>query len=127
LLYKVKVTHLECSNIARLTKAEALNELNGPTQEALDLINFVRSRAGIANLALAAVSTKQILRDRILEERGKEFYTEAKRREDLLRHGKFVSFALARGIAGAANKHNLFPIPQAEMDANTLAVQNPGY
>jgi hypothetical protein len=110
-----------------ITRAEALNELNGPTQEALNLINLVRTRAGIANLTLSVASSKEILRDLILEERGKEFYTEAKRREDLLRHGKFISLALARGISVAANKHNLFPIPQAEIDANTLAVQNPGY
>jgi hypothetical protein len=25
------------------------------------------------------------------------------------------------------NKHLLFPIPQSEIDANQLAVQNPGY
>ncbi len=33
-----------------LSRAEALNELNGPTQEALDLINEVRDRAGVDNL-----------------------------------------------------------------------------
>jgi hypothetical protein len=110
-----------------ITRAEALNELNGPTQIALDLLNLVRSRAGIGNLTLAVATSKEILRDLILAERGREFYTEAKRREDLLRHDKFITMAKSRGITIAAEKHKLFPIPQAELDANPLCKQNPGY
>ncbi len=110
-----------------LTRAEALNEVNGPTQEALDLVNLVRTRAGLANLTLADATNKVVLRDLILRERGWEFYTEAKRREDLLRQSKFITTAQARGITAASDKHKLFPIPQAEIDANTLCVQNTGY
>lgn len=110
-----------------LSRAEALNELNGPTQEALDLINLVRQRAGIADLTLAVAGSKDVLRDLILRERGWEFYTEGKRREDLLRHDKFISLAKARGIAAAADKHKLFPIPQTEIDANTACKQNDDY
>src|SRR5207249_165489 len=110
-----------------LSRAEALNELNGPTQEALDLINLVRTRAGIANLTLANATSKDVLRDLILRERGWEFYSEGKRREDLLRHNKFISLAQARGLTNASNKHKLFPIPQAEIDANKACVQNDGY
>jgi hypothetical protein len=110
-----------------LARAEALNELNGPTQQALDLINQVRTRAGIANLTLAVATSKEVLRDLILRERGWEFYSEGKRREDLLRHDKFISLAKARGITAAADKHKLFPIPQTEIDANTACEQNDGY
>lgn len=110
-----------------LTKAEALNELNGPTQEALDLINEVRERAGIADLTLVEATSKEVLRDLILRERGWEFVAEGKRREDLLRHDKFISLAKARGVATAAEKHKLFPIPQVERDANKLCGQNPDY
>jgi starch-binding outer membrane protein, SusD/RagB family len=110
-----------------LTKAEALNELNGPTQESLDLINAVRARAGIAALTLADATSTEIYRDLILRERGWEFVAEGKRREDLLRHGKFISLAQARGIAAASEKHKLYPIPQAERDANKLCGQNDGY
>jgi hypothetical protein len=110
-----------------LTRAEALNELNGPTQEALDLINLVRTRAGIGNLTLDVATSKNILRDMILRERGWEFYSEGLRREDLLRHNKFISLAVARGVATASDKHKLFPIPQTEIDANPLCEQNPGY
>jgi len=110
-----------------LTRAEALNEISGPTQQALDLINQVRTRAGIANLTLADATSKEVLRDLILRERGWEFYSEGKRREDLLRHDKFISLAKARGITVAADKHKLFPIPQTEIDANTACKQNDGY
>jgi starch-binding outer membrane protein, SusD/RagB family len=110
-----------------LTRAEALNELNGPTQAALDLINLVRTRAGIANLTLAQATSKDVLRDLILRERGWEFYTEGKRREDLLRMDKFISNAQARGITSASEKHKVFPIPQTEIDANSACKQNAGY
>jgi starch-binding outer membrane protein, SusD/RagB family len=110
-----------------LSRAEALNELNGPTQEALDLINQVRKRAGIADLTMADATDQATLRSLILRERGWEFYTEGKRREDLLRNGTFISNAQARGITVATDKQKLFPIPQTEIDANPLCVQNPGY
>jgi hypothetical protein len=110
-----------------LSKAEALNEVSGPTQEALDLINLVRKRAGLADLTLANATSKEVLRDLILRERAWEFYSEGKRREDLLRHDKFISLAKARGVSVAADKHKLFPIPQTEIDANTACIQNDGY
>lgn len=110
-----------------LTRAEALNELNGPTSAAV-LLNQVRTRAGLDNLAAADMASKEAFRDAILRERGWEFVSEGKRREDLIRHDKFISLALARGVTVAnATKHVLFPIPQSEIDANQLAVQNPGY
>lgn len=110
-----------------LTKAEALNELNGPTQESLDLINQVRNRAGVAPLTLADAASTDILRDLILRERGWEFVGEGLRREDLIRHDKFIASAQARGITTASDKQKLFPIPQAERDANKLVGQNDGY
>ncbi|HTI58614.1 RagB/SusD family nutrient uptake outer membrane protein, partial [Mucilaginibacter sp.] len=112
-----------------LTRAEALNELNGPTVECFTLINQVRSRAGIAPLTLVDAPTQDAFRDAILRERGWEFVGEGKRREDMIRQGKFLSSALARGISAnnvTAGKV-LFPIPQSEIDANKLCVQNPGY
>ena len=110
-----------------LTRAEALNEVGGPTPAAQALLNQVRQRAGLADLPAAEAASKETFRDAILRERGWEFVSEAKRREDLIRHGKLISSALARGIAGAAPKHVLFPIPQAETSANPAVVQNEGY
>lgn len=101
--------------------------MNGPTQEALDLIQEVRDRAGLTTPLVLGDYTKESLRDRILDERGWELYAEKVRRQDLLRHGKFVSSAKARGIAIADEHHKLFPIPQTEINANPLCEQNSGY
>lgn len=109
-----------------LTLAEALNELNGPTQQSLDWINAVRTRANVPALTLADATSKEVFRDLILRERGWEFISEGKRREDLIRHGKFISSAVARGV-NAKPHHVLFPIPQPEIDANKGAKQNDGY
>lgn len=110
-----------------LARAEALNELTGPTQEALDLINEVRARAGLDPITLAEVSDKEGLRDHILKERGWEFYSEGKRRQDLIRMDKLISNARERGITNAQPFHVRFPIPFASMDSNPLLVQNEGY
>lgn len=108
-----------------LSRAEALNEISGPTDEIIGLINQVRSRAGASTIKLADF-TKDSLRDYLLVERGKEFFLEMKSREDYIRQGKFISDAVKRGKA-AKPFHVLFPIPQTEIDANKALVQNEGY
>jgi hypothetical protein len=108
-----------------LSRAEALNEIEGPTQEVMDLINSVRLRANLLALNQAGFS-KDSLREHILQEREWEFYAEIKRREDLIRHGKFISNAVARG-AKAQPFHLLFPIPIIEINANSNLEQNSGY
>ncbi len=109
-----------------LSRAEALNELSGPNQESIDLINLIRDRAGLDNISLADFGSKETLRDHLANERLWEFWYEGKRRMDLIRMGKFIESAISRGKS-AQEKHLLFPIPQVEIDANKLMVQNPGY
>ena len=110
-----------------LTRAEALNEVSGPTPEAIALLNQVRTRAGLANLAGVDMGSAAAFRDAVLRERGWEFISEGKRREDLIRQGKFIALAKARGVTVADTKHLLFPIPQSEIDANQAVAQNLGY
>jgi len=109
-----------------LSRAEALNELSGPTQESIDLINEVRDRAHADGLVLANFPAKETFRDAILSERLWEFYIEGMEREDMIRHGKFITAAIARGI-NAKEYQTLFPIPQVELDANEVLEQNEGY
>ncbi|MEO1009766.1 MAG: RagB/SusD family nutrient uptake outer membrane protein [Bacteroidota bacterium] len=109
-----------------LARAEALNELNGPNQESIDLINQVRQRAGVAPLQLADFASTEQLRDHILAERGWEFFSEGKRRQDLIRQGKLISNAVERG-KNAQDFRTLYPLPQREIDANPNLEQNPGY
>lgn len=108
-----------------LSRAEALNELSGPNQEIIDLINEIRLVAGVPLITLNNFD-KGSLKDHILKERAWEFFTEELRRQDLIRHGKFIEFAKNRG-KNASDKHVLFPIPQGEIDRNLNLQQNPGY
>ncbi len=110
-----------------LSRAEALNELNGPNQESIDLIQMVRDRAGLMDKLNVSDFTKETLRERILDERGWEFYQENLRRQDLIRNGTFISRAKER-VGDYVDEHFLvFPIPQTEIDANSLCEQNPEY
>lgn len=113
-----------------LTLAEALNELNGPNQESIDLINALRDRAfgndPEKRIALDDFSTKEELRDHILAERSWELYAESYRRDDLIRHGKYIQQARDRGITNAQDYHVLYPIPQDELDRNPN-LKNNGY
>ncbi len=109
-----------------LARAEALNETNGPNQESIDLINQIRNRVGATPIALTDFGSTELLRDFILAERGREFYTEGLRREDLIRHDRFIQQAVDRGIA-AQDFQVLFPLPQAQLDNNPNLEQNPGY
>ena len=114
-----------------LTLAEALNEENGPNQESIDLINALRDRAFGGDVSkriqLADFSSTEKLRNHILNERSWELYAENYRREDLIRHGKYIQQALDRGVVNAQEFHVLYPIPQTEIDRNPNLNQNPGY
>lgn len=77
-----------------LVKAEALNELNGPTPDAVDAFNVVRARARKANGTPRVVPadippdhtlTRTQFRMKIFEERGLEFLGEGQRWFDLVR------------------------------------------
>lgn len=110
-----------------LLRAEALNQ-TGEIAEAVELINQVRSRSN-ASLIDAADYTKESLNDFILDERMRELFMEGHRREDLIRHGKYLSEAANRGAVGAniSESRLIFPIPQSAIDENDKIQQNPGY
>lgn len=110
-----------------LMKAEAINELDGPTTAAFAPLNEVRNRANLTNLSSTQLATKEAFRNHILKERGWEFYYEGLRRIDLIRHGKFISSAIARGATNAKAHHVFMPIPSEEMEANKNMKQNDGY
>lgn len=103
-----------------LLKAEALNEITSGSGEALALVNTVRERVFEPDEPLAAID-----RDAILAERLFELTTEGKRRQDLIRFGRFTE-PWSFKDAGAPHLV-LFPIPQTQLDANPELMQNPGY
>jgi starch-binding outer membrane protein, SusD/RagB family len=109
-----------------LSRAEALNELNGLNQESIDLLNMVRDAAGVGTFSLGDFSSAQEYKEFILTERGREFHTEALRRQDMIRHGVFIEQAVARGKP-AQDFHVRYPIPITEIERNPNLVQNEGY
>lgn len=110
-----------------LSRAEALNELNGPNQESVNLLNQIRRRAGVAEIGLQDIASKEAFRMRLLDERKWEFWYEAHRRRDMIRMGVFISDALRRGASNAKPFHVWFPLPQFAIDSNPNLEQNEGY
>jgi hypothetical protein len=110
-----------------LARAEALNNIQGPNSESIELINKIRTRAGLKDVKLSDYHSKEALNNEILEERQHEFWEEGKRRRTLIRMGKFIKFARQRGISNAVPHDTLFPLSQPALDANPKLKQTPGY
>lgn len=115
-----------------LSKAEAIaNKNNTPNQEAIDLVNQIRVRAGLDPVLLANYSNIDSFNDLILLERSHEYWCEnGQYRSDLIRHGKFVEHALElNGSASqAAEYKELYPFSLDRISEGKGAfIQNPGY
>ncbi len=120
-----------------LIHAEAQNEL-GNIDQAITSLNKVRARSN-ATLAVTsgngALDTMVKLRSAILEERAKELACEADRRWDLVRWGIYLQAMNAingsddAGVSKTRTARNLlFPIPVAEINANSaINSNNPGW
>lgn len=86
-----------------LSWAEALNEANGLSQEAVNLVNSVRSRAGLPALQLSDaslptfVASQTAMRERIRNERRVEFPNEGINYFDELRWGTWKDKKFAAG------------------------------
>lgn len=106
---------------------------NGTKGEALNLVNQVITRAYGGSTAGNIIEADLTL-DFLLEERGREFYWEGYRRQDLVRFEKFTSATYLWPWKGgeqggrALDAHrNVYPIPTQELAANPNASQNTGY
>lgn len=116
-----------------LMLAECENEL-GNQARAIELVNQVRARASVdmppIPTANIPASNQDEVRKAIQHERMVELAGEQIRNFDIIRwrkHGKLDSEPISYFIA---NKHELLPIPQSEIDNNpnlSQADQNPGY
>ena len=135
-----------------LIKAEAENELNGPTAAAYDAINQVRRRAywnpytNVQNkpsdgsdLDLKGLTQEQF-RERLREERRLEFVLEGQRWFDLIRWHILVKYVKANTptdaetlgtkttkIQNVSKKNYLLPLPQDQIILNPNLEQNWGY
>lgn len=125
--------------------AEAENEINGPTTDAFNAVNLVRTRAGASSYTLATIPSKASFKSMIIDERMRELCFEGVRTHDLKRWGILIPTmkALANDIAlnaptsykttpavaaqNISEKDVVFAIPQSEMTNNYLMVQNTGF
>jgi len=101
-----------------LMMAEAMGESPG----AYELINQVRTRAGLGSIDASSPGSFE---DKLLQERRVELAFENHRWADLLRFGKAEAIMAAQGKP--VNGKLLFAIPQREIDLNSNFSQNPGY
>lgn len=115
---------------AYLNYAEAVLRGGTPVNglSALDAVNTVRQRANATPLSNVALND-------LLDERGREFYTEGYRRTDLIRFGKFGGNTnyqwewknATHNGSNFAEYMNLYPIPGTLLNMMYLGVQNEGY
>lgn len=84
------------------------------------LVNMVRERAELDPVAEGDMDAAFML-----AERGREFFYEGTRRQDLIRFGEFTSAWFAKGAVDATKE--IFPIPAPQLNANRNLSQNPGY
>ncbi|WKN29587.1 RagB/SusD family nutrient uptake outer membrane protein [Porifericola rhodea] len=121
-----------------LIYAEASNEVNGPTQAAVDALERVRDRAGLETPSVGEF-TQDSFRELILKERWHELAYEGITWFDMVRlrmvyneqnddFDDFVGHVNQNSNQALQEKHLLFPIPIQEMLNNpNLEIQNPGY
>ncbi len=113
-----------------LSKAEAIANNSAPNQDAIDLVNIVRKRAGLDDISLSNYASKDAFNDMILKERSHEFWCEnGQYRADLIRHGKLVSRCIQlTGSTYAKDFKVVFPFSlKTVSEGKGLFLQNPGY
>lgn len=116
-----------------LLKAEALVEL-GQSAEAIDIVNEIRSRAGLTGNLLNRTISQSAARLAVENERQLELYMEGQRWYDLVRNNRLLDVMKGHKdkngnklFPGLQDYRALWPIPQGELDKNTNLTQNEGY
>lgn len=104
-----------------LIQAEAANEIG---QDALTPLNRVRTRVKLAPIASMS---KDQLRLKIWNERRLELAFEHDRWFDLVRTGQAKDMMALDGKTFVTGKHELFPIPNAQLIQTPTMTQNPGW
>ncbi len=103
----------------------------GKKAEAARLLNSVRRRnyeaANLSDALYAPEGSANLDMNEMLDEWGREFFAESRRRIDLIRFGKFCSGSWWDKTADADDHTKIFPIMRSVLNANLKLVQNPGY
>ena len=122
------------ADVLTLTAEAIVRNKNAVTQEAVNLLNEVRTRSLPGKgYSLQDLNSVDKFLKAVLDERGWELYFEGNRRQDLIRYGLFVEAIKKK--AQSMGKQTLvdedryrFPIPQDIIDEGKgIIKQNPGY
>lgn len=101
------------------------------TEGAAKLLNSVRRRnypAGVlSDVLYAPEGNAKLDMNEMLDEWGREFFAESRRRIDLIRFNKFTSGTWWDKAPDADDHAKIFPIMRPILNANHNLVQNPGY
>ncbi|MDO5526598.1 MAG: RagB/SusD family nutrient uptake outer membrane protein [Prevotella sp.] len=103
----------------------------GKKADAAKLLNSVRRRNypqdKLAGVLYAPEGSATLDMDEMLDEWGREFFAESRRRIDLIRYNKFTSGTWWDKNPDADEHTKIFPIMRPILNANPALVQNPGY
>ena len=115
------------------------------TDEALEYLNQIRRRVGLTEYTLDQIPTVTKFLEVLLLERGHEFYMEGVRRQDLIRHEKYIQACEAKmrfaGVLTDARLQKIYrktdglhydserlPVPTGIINqGGNVILQNPGY
>ncbi|MDE6148235.1 MAG: RagB/SusD family nutrient uptake outer membrane protein [Bacteroidales bacterium] len=104
---------------------------SGQKADAGKLLNSVRRRnypaENIENVLYEPEGKVSLDMDEMLDEWGREFFAEGRRRIDLIRYGVFCSGTWWDKTPDAGRHTEIFPIMRPVLDANPALNQNPGY
>ena len=110
-----------------LTRAEAQYRLGGNDEQAMADVNVLRNRAH-------ATPITSINLDMLIDEWGREFYMEARRRSDLVRFNLFTGSRYIWDFKGGVStgtsvdkRFNVYPIPATDLSNNPNMTPTPGY
>ncbi len=107
-----------------LLYAESLNETGSSPEAALDVLDPIRTRAGLAPLDHTVINSQELVRQAIQDERRLELAFEGQRWFDLVRTGT-VNAEMGETVD---SRYHLFPVPVSEVLASFgVITQNDGY
>lgn len=106
-----------------LMYAEALNENGATAESVLDLLDPIRSRAGVDPLDHTVLNTQALVRQAIQDERRLELAFEGQRWFDLVRT-RTVDEEMGETVD---SRYYIFPIPVSEVLVSDAIKQNDGY
>lgn len=129
------------SDVKTLYAEAMVRNSNTVGSTAKEYLNEIRTKHGkLPAYADSEIDTPEKFLDKMLEERGHEFYMEGVRRQDLIRHGRYVEMAIKKNeYAGQSTAnvtrmengkyvYELLPIPTSIIrQGQGLIEQNPGF